>query len=483
MIRPSPILATLADEPPLAVDLDGTLIHTDLLHESALQLVRQRPLLALALPQWLAGGKALLKRMIAERAELDAATLPYNEALLERIRAERAQGRRVLLVTASDQRYADAVAAHLGLFDEAIGSDGLINLSGRRKAERLVQRFGAKGFDYVGNSRDDLPVWRQARRAIVVNAGAGLRRQAQALTEVETELPPPRPGAGTWLRAMRPHQWLKNLLVLLPLAGAHRLGEAAMLGQTLVAFAAFSLCASAVYVLNDLLDLQSDRAHPRKRQRPFAAGQLSVPQGLAMAALLLLGAGVLAARSPPAFAACLASYFGLTLLYSLWLKRRVLVDCITLGLLYTLRIVAGWLATGLTSSFWLLSFSLFLFLSLAFVKRYSELMAYARLGRTDAHGRGYQTGDLPLVQTMGVAAAFSSALVLALYINGDTVRLLYAHPEWLWLTVPIHLYWISRMWMKAQRAVMDDDPVVFALRDRYSLACGAMFVGTLWAAR
>lgn len=468
---------------PLVIDLDGTLIRTDLLHEATIKLLRRTPHLALALPAWLLDGKAALKRRLSDRVAIDVETLPYNDELLAWIRQEREAGRRVVLCTASDERYAQAVAKHLGVFDEVIGSDGTTNNSARRKADELVRRFGAGGFDYAGNSHDDLPVWGQSRRAIVVDAKPALRAKAQRGATVEREMHSPAATWRTWLRAMRLHQWLKNLLVLLPLAGAHRFTDWALLQQALLAFLAFGFTASAVYVINDLVDVESDRAHPRKRQRPFASGQLSVVDGVLMATVLLVLGGSIAALGRPAFAAALAAYVVLTFAYSVWLKRKVLVDCIVLGALYTLRIVAGWLAVGLPHSFWLLSFSLFLFLSLAFVKRYAELHAYAAAGRPDAHGRGYLANDLPLVQSMGIAAGFSSVMLLALYINGDTVLQRYSHPEVLWLLLPIHLYWISRMWMQAQRGNMDDDPVIFALRDRFSLACGVLFICVLWAGR
>jgi 4-hydroxybenzoate polyprenyltransferase len=274
---------------------------------------------------------------------------------------------------------------------------------------------------------------------------------------------------------------LKNLLVLLPLAGSFQFTNPLLLQQALLAFLAFGLCASSVYIINDLMDLESDRLHPRKKLRPFASGELSVGSGMAFAAVLLTLSVALGMTGRPAFLGWLAVYFAVTLAYTFFLKRRVLVDCITLGGLYTLRIVAGLAAVGLPPSFWLLAFSLFLFLSLAFVKRYSELAASAKLGRQDAHGRGYLTSDLPLVQSMGVSAGFGAVLLLALYINGDAVLKLYSHPEFLWLTIPILLYWISRMWMQAQRGNMHDDPVVFAVRDRYSLVCAVLFAATLWA--
>lgn len=468
---------------PLVIDLDGTLIRTDLLHESVLKLLRGRPHLSLVLPGWLAGGKAHLKRQVADRVPLDIHSLPYNDALLEWIRAERAAGRRIVLCTASDARYAKDVADHLGLFDEVIASDGSDNISARRKAEVLVERFGERGFDYAGNSRDDLAVWKRSRRAIVVNASDGMRARVRGSADVEREVAYPRNGLRPWLKAMRLHQWLKNLLVLLPLAGAFALDDLQLLQQALVAFLAFGLCASSVYVLNDLMDIESDRAHPRKRLRPFASGQLSPLAGIGLAVALLLLSGAIALTGRPAFMGWLAAYFALTLAYTFFLKSRVLVDCIVLGILYTLRIVAGAAAVGLPASFWILAFSLFLFLSLAFVKRYSELQLSVRMGRSDAHGRGYLTSDLPLVQSMGVASGFSAVLVLALYINGEAARAIYTRPDLLWLSIPLVLYWICRMWMQAQRGHMNDDPVIFAVRDRYSLLCGALFLATLWASR
>jgi 4-hydroxybenzoate polyprenyltransferase/phosphoserine phosphatase len=467
---------------PLCVDLDGTLIRTDLLHESTLKLLRGGPHLVLMLPIWLASGKAVLKRQIAGRVDLDVACLPYDEAVLDWIRAERATGRHVVLCTASDARYAQQVADHLQLFDEVIASDGHSNVSAGRKADMLAERFGEGGFDYAGNSADDLPVWAKARRAIVAGSDGRVAAQAKSRFTVEHEFARAAAGPGTWLRAMRLHQWLKNLLVFLPLAGAHRIAEVPLLLQAALAFVAFGLCASSVYILNDLMDLESDRRHPRKRRRPFAAGLLSPLTGIALAAALLAGAFGLAMAMRPDFMAWLGAYFGLTLAYTFFLKRRVLVDCLTLGALYTLRVVAGGAAVGVPPSFWLLAFSLFLFLSLAFLKRYSELRDLAKAAKVDAHGRGYEADDLSIVQTMGVAAGFTAVMLVALYINGDTVIRLYSRPELLWLAIPVMLYWISRMWMQAHRGNMDDDPVIFAVRDRYSLACAALVAAVLWLA-
>lgn len=468
-----------AQEPPLVVDLDGTLLCGDLLQESALRLLATAPLQVLRLPGWLAQGKAHLKRQIAQRAEVDVTTLPYDDRVLALIDAERARGRRVVLCTASDETYAQAVAAHLGRFDEVLASDGRTNLSARRKALKLMERFGEKGFDYAGNSRDDLPVWAAARRALVVSAPPAVARAAQRVATVERELPPAPGQARAWLRALRLHQWMKNVLVLLPLLGAHRLHEGPLLVLALAAFLAFGLCASSVYIVNDLMDLPSDRRHPRKRKRPFAAGQLLPSQGLVVAGTLLVAAFALAAAVGPAFAAWLGVYFAVTLAYTFWLKRKLLLDAMTLAGLYTLRVIGGAAAVGLVPSFWLLAFSMFLFLSLAYVKRYSELLVMLDEGRDTAAGRAYETQDLALVQMLGVAAGFSAALVLALYLNSDRVLKLYPTPEAMWLAPPLLLYWISRMWLRAHRRQMDDDPLVYALRDRTSLFCGALFLGVM----
>lgn len=467
---------------PLVVDLDGTLLRSDLLHESTLKLLRGGPHLVLALPFWLASGKAGLKRRIAERVSLDVASLPYDPEVLDWIREERREGRQIVLCTASDAKFAQQVADHLGVFDEVLASDGRTNLSSHRKAAALVARYGERGFDYAGNAKADLPVWSRARRAVVVAAPAGVTRATRQRTEIEREFQ--RKGGRTWhwIRALRLHQWLKNLLLFLPLLGAHQLLNPPLLRDAVLAFVSFGFCASSVYVLNDLMDLESDRRHPRKRKRPFAAGQLSPLAGTAVSGVLLLAAFAIASAVRPEFMVWLAAYFVLTLAYTFWLKRKVLLDVLSLAGLYTLRIIAGGAAVGLAASFWLLAFSLFLFLSLAFVKRYSELKLMLEQGQDEAHGRGYRTDDLELIQMLGIVAGFSAVLVMALYINGETVVRLYRHPEVMWLTVPILLYWISRMWVKAHRGDMHDDPVLYAVQDRVSLACGALFLGVLWLA-
>jgi 4-hydroxybenzoate polyprenyltransferase/phosphoserine phosphatase len=454
--------------PPFCVDLDGTLLHSDLLVESALSLLAKQPWMVFAFPIWLLRGKATLKREIAERADIDASTLPYDPRVLDALRQAGEAGRTRVLCSASDQRLVDAVAKHLGLFEVVIGSDGERNLAGSRKAAALSQRFGERGFDYAGNANVDLPVWRVARRAWVVNASESLARRAAAECDVETHLPSESGGLRTWIKALRIHQWLKNLLVFLPLAASHRFFEAGAIIDSLAAFLAFGLCASGVYLLNDLLDLPVDRQHPRKRLRPFAAGKLDLLTGALAAPLLTLAGLGLALATSPAFALILGGYYMLTLGYSLRLKRVPMLDVILLAALYTVRIVGGAVAIGSTLSFWLLAFSMFIFLSLALLKRYAELHSMLVEGKAKAAGRGYAVEDLPLLQSLGAASGYLAVLVLALYINSPESLALYDHPMLLWLVCPMMLYWISRAWIVAHRGGMDDDPVVFAVTDRVS---------------
>ncbi|MES2886753.1 MAG: UbiA family prenyltransferase [Pseudomonadota bacterium] len=473
---------------PLVVDLDGTLIRTDMLHESALAVVRRNPLNLLRMPFWLAPGKAALKQQLASRTEFDPQTLPYNEDLIAWLRTQRASGRRLILCTASDKSIATAIANHLALFDEVMASDGQVNLAGVHKAQALAQRFGPAGFDYVGNATPDLAVWRHARHAIVVNASSSLVQQARECCEVERVFAAPAVNGSAWRRMLRVHQWLKNMLLFVPIFAAHELTQSSIWTSLLIAFVSFSLCASSVYIANDLLDLESDRLHPRKRNRPFASGTVPAWWGVALAPLLLLASAWLGSYAGGAFLPWLAFYFVLTCLYSWGLKRLMLVDCLTLAVLYTLRIIAGAAAAGLALSFWLLAFSVFLFLSLAFVKRYAELEVQVLSGNQKAHGRGYYTSDAPLVQTLGITSGYAAVVVLALYLNSEAVVKLYRIPEFMWSAVPVLLFWVSWMWMQAHRGNMHDDPLVFAVKDRSSLVAGVAFavvlvigtVGWLW---
>jgi 4-hydroxybenzoate polyprenyltransferase/phosphoserine phosphatase len=482
VIEPAPA----PDPVPLVVDLDGTLLRSDLLVESALAHARAKPLRALAPLAWLGGGKAALKQRLAEAADIDVAALPYDARVLELIARERALGRRIVLATASHRLYAERVAAHLQLFDEVLATENGVNLSAGRKRDSLLQRYGHQGYDYAGNSADDLAVWATARRAYVVNAGAALQRRAEAHGNVAALLPPPSGGARlrALFQALRAHQWAKNLLLFLPLLAAHVLDHPAKLAAGALAFLCFSLCASSVYLLNDLLDVGDDRHHRSKRRRPFAAGTLPLLAGVALAPLLLAAAFAIALWLLPwKFSAVLLGYYALTLAYSLALKRVMALDAITLAGLYTLRLIAGAAAFAVPLTFWMLAFSMFMFLSLALVKRYAELREARHRGdQGQARGRGYFPGDLEMIASLGAASGYLAVLVLALYTQDRATVALYSRPQLIWLACPLLLFWVTRTWMLTHRGQMHDDPVVFALKDRASLVVGALFAAIFWAA-
>ena len=468
-----------ADRIPLCVDLDGTLIRSDTLHEALLLLAKGSPRALPALPFWLAGGKAKLKHLIAERVDLNSPTLPYCDDILALIGEAREQRRPVILVTAAPARIGNAIAESLGLFDDVLTSDERVNLSRGRKADALVSRFGRKGFDYVGNSADDLPVFEECRKAFLVSSKLRLRRAARRMNEDVTFVDRSPGSVRTWLKALRVHQWLKNLLVFVPLLASGRFSEPRLAVESALAFVSFSLFASAVYLVNDMVDLESDRLHRTKRKRPFASGALPLSAGVAAVPLLVVASLAIAWTLPAAFVAALLCYAAITSLYSFALKRQVIVDVMLLAGLYTMRILAGSAATNIRPSFWLLAFSMFIFLCLAMTKRYSELRE--AINRDKAlSGRGYRPSDLPVVLALGSASGFVSVLILALYTQSLIVPELYPAPEWIWLVPPLLLYWVARLWLKAGRGEMDDDPVLFAAKDWQSLvvagAIGILFL-------
>jgi 4-hydroxybenzoate polyprenyltransferase/phosphoserine phosphatase len=453
---------------PLCVDLDGTLLSSDSLLESICQLLRRAPWTLALLPFWASGGRASLKREIARRTEPDVDSWPWNPEVLALVKGARREGRKVTLATGADRRIAEAVQARLQLFDEILASDGRVNLSGPAKAAALVQLHGKKKFDYVGDQPVDVPVWQCAHRAYLVGGRNGLAQRVEAVTTVERVLPTPAITIRDWARALRVHQWSKNLLLLIPLIGAHKWAEPARLCQTLLGVAAFSICASSVYLLNDLLDLEADRHHPSKRNRPFASGRIPLLAGLVLAPALLAISSGIALLAGWKFAAVFATYYALTLFYSLRLKQIELVDVLTLASLYGIRVLAGGVAAAVTVSDWLVTYSLFVFLSLAFVKRFTELRRVRQAGDSRLQGRGYAGSDADLIGVMGIASGYVSVLVMAMYINHPSVTSLYRHPQVLWLACPLLLYWISRIWLLAARDLVHDDPILFTLRDRPS---------------
>ncbi len=469
-------LVPVASRRPLCVDLDGTLVKSDTLVDSLLALVRTRPRAALRIPGWILGGKANLKAQVASSVALDVAHLPYNRALLDYLQQQRSEGRKLYLTTGADVRIARRVAAYLGIFEEVLASDGSLNLTGGNKLHSLQARFPQQGFDYVGNASPDLPLLAAAHDAMIANPDLRLQSSLRSRGITVSHTFEDRPAIQkTFLKAIRAHQWAKNTLLFVPML----LGHVATLHNTLVAalaFLSFSLVASSTYIMNDLLDIEADRRHPRKRYRPFASGNLSAAAGLLIVIVFLLAAAVGSRFLPLPFTAWLALYFVSTLAYSLSFKKLVLVDVIILSGLYTLRILAGGAATSVPISPWLTAFAIFLFLSLSMVKRFSELQTTRASGTTPSNGRGYQLGDIEQLRSFGTASGYASVVVLALYISSPMVMTLYRHPERVWLMTPLLILWISRVWLLASRGELDEDPVVFALTDRTSLVIGALTV-------
>ncbi|SAK81437.1 Decaprenyl-phosphate phosphoribosyltransferase [Caballeronia catudaia] len=463
---------------PLCVDLDGTLTSTDLLAETFLVLVKKNPIYLFLCLVWLLNGKARLKAEIAKRVSIDVSVLPYNMDFVGFLREQRENGRDLYLCSASNQQLVDQIAKHFGFFRGVLASDEVRNLKGSQKASALTERFGAQGFDYCGNGLADVPVWKQARQAIVV----GNRRIAAAAKKVNQTIvvfEQRRSLLRLVVKEMRVYQWVKNLLIFVPLLTSHRFTDAPTILAEVTAFFSFSFCASACYLLNDMLDLDSDRRHLRKRSRPFASGQLSLALGMVLTVTLLIAAATLASRIEQLFQVVMVAYFVATLLYSFKLKRFALVDVFALAALYTSRIIAGGAAGDIRLSDWLIMFSVMMFLSLAMVKRYTELDGLLRAGQVSASGRGYVTQDLGILRSFGTASGYVAVLVLVLYLNSSQVHVLYRHPHALWMLFGLLLYWISQTWMLAFRSQMHDDPIVYAVKDPFSLLVIFLCVATV----
>jgi len=450
---------------PLVVDLDGTLVKTDLMVESFFVLIKQNPFFIFLLPFWLLKGRAFFKQQITRRVTLEVSVLPYHRGLLEHLKGQHAKGRPLVLATANDERIARQVADHLQLFDRVLASNGTLNLSHRHKRERLVKVFGEKGFDYAGNARQDLEVWSSARKAIIVNSPQSVSLKAAQVAEIEQSFNDRKGWLRPYIQALRLQQWIKNLLIFIPLVLAHRYNEPDLLGRAFLAFLAFGLCASSVYLINDLVDLPEDRRHPRKRQRPFAAGELSLLWGLASVPLLLGLSLIMSLFLSLPFLGMLLLYYFLNLGYSFTIKRVVLLDVIVLAGLYTMRIMAGSASVNIWPSSWLLAFSTFLFFSLALVKRYAELVIMREVSGGKAQVRGYRVIDMELLASLGGGSGYVAVLVLAIYISSGAAEILYNRETVLWLLCPLLLYWISYVWLIAHRGGMHDDPLVFTVRD------------------
>lgn len=457
---------------PLCVDLDGTLVKLDTLHQALFLLLRRSPVSLFRIPGWLAKGKAHLKDQVLQRVTLDPSALPYHKAFMAYLHKEHEKGRPLVLATASNYRTANAVADHLGIFSDTIASTVDTNMRHARKLEAIQERFPK--FGYAGNDAADFPIWEAADEIILVNPSAAARQQfSERADQVFTER---RPVVKMLIKAMRCHQWLKNLLIFAPVFLAHKFADPTTLIQAVTAFFAFSFAASSIYVLNDLFDLSADQHHPRKCRRPFASGDLAITAGALLIPVLVMLSLLLGMLLPLSFRLTLLAYYAITTLYSWRLKQMEVVDVLTLALLYSMRILAGSVATGTTASSWFILFAIFLFLSLALVKRLSELREmqdHTELENSHRE-RGYTVDDLPLLMAFGTASGYLAAFVFAMYLNSAKVAQLYTRPDLLWLFCPLLLYWITRIWMLAWRGQMHDDPLAFATKDSHTYVVGAL---------
>lgn len=466
---------------PLVVDLDGTLLNTDTLFESANQYFWSSPQSIFDMSRWFLSGKLTLKTKLAEKVDIDPKSLPYQAEIIEFILSEKSSGREIVLATASSERYASSIAEELGLFDLVLSSTSNVNLKGTTKKDELVRRFGEKGFDYIGDSHADVSVWKHANISYMIDPQHSWITDVESTSSAHLLHPEKKTPISILARTLRVHQWIKNLLILLPLVVTHQIFDPQALWNVILAFFAFSFAASSIYVVNDLVDLPNDRAHLTKRNRPFASGDASIITGwilwpFLMMAALLIAFGLVSV----AFGIVVVAYIVLTIVYSLKLKKIAVFDVITLSLLYTMRIVAGAVAIQAIPSTWILSFSLFFFFSLALMKRFSELLEIKNSGSSRAiRGRGYQSDDLELVASLGAGSGLVSILVFLLYIHDPSISVLYSEPLFLWLGGVILLIWITRAWLIAHRGMMHEDPIVFALKDKFSFLLVAIF-GTIF---
>jgi 4-hydroxybenzoate polyprenyltransferase len=464
---PEPQLPAEADRVPIVVDLDDTLLRTDSFIESIFVLARTKPMYLFRLPAWRLKGTAHCKRLLAAVAIPDVHLLPYHPGVLTFLREQKALGRPMVLAAAADEGLAREINRDIGLFDEILASDGRINLSGKRKRDRLIVRFGERGFDYLGSRSGDFPVWCAARRALLVSPSPHLEHKVASVTPIERVFREQKTGWLDYLHALRVHHWVKNLLVFMPLALAHRFFEFELLGRAALAFVAFNLCASGVYLLNDLLDLPADRRHPKKKGRRLASGRIRLAHALVMMPLILAAAFGIAWHLSTGLAAILAAYVLLMVEYSMKLKDIAIVDVLVLASGYALRVAAGAVAVSVGFSPWLLTFCVFLFLSLALIKRCSELVL-VELAPGPSHARGYSGSDKVVLVAQGIASGYLSVLVLALYTNSDISQRMNTRHDFFWGVCLLLLYWVSYLWMMAMRGQIHNDPVIFALSDRVS---------------
>ena len=453
---------------PLIVDLDGTLISTDSIIESAILLIKKNPAYLFVMFFWLKKGKAHLKREISIRTSLDVETLPYNTHFIEWLKSEKKKGRQVYLATAAHQKIAEEIAKYLNIFDGFWASECNCNLKGVTKCTLIKEKIG-DNFVYAGDSAADLPIWLESQAAVLVNVSSALAKKIRKKVVVEAEFPPKKIGIKTWARALRVHQWVKNFLLFVPLLTAFEFLDIFKICSVSFAFFAYSFVASGTYILNDLWDLKADRVHTSKRSRPFACGEIPIINGIFVVGVLFIVALVIALYISTAFTTVLITYFLLTTAYSLFFKQHVIVDIIMLSLLYTLRIIAGVTVIQVSIRSWLLAFSMFIFLSLALIKRCAELVSIEKIEQKKViSGRDYKPSDLVVLWPLGVGASLSAIVVFGLFISAPETQQKYASPELLWCSAISIMYWLGRMWIKTSRGEMHDDPIVYVIEDDVS---------------
>ena len=456
----------------LVVDLDDTLIFSDMLHETFWAAFSNDYRIPIKSVTWLIRGKEKLKNKLGISAEINVENLPYNNDVINYIKKHRKQGGYTALVSASNQAVAEKIAKFLNLFDEVKGSSENLNLKGHAKAKFLITRFGVKNYDYMGDSLNDLPIWKNANKAITVNANSSTIKECEKINSnyhhLKSELS--QNIFFNYLKVIRTYQWIKNILVFVPMFAAHQLTKDNFIDSSL-AFIAFCLIASSVYVINDLFDLNADRAHPIKKLRPFAIGTIPIKNGLIIFLLLFVPGIVISFIIEFYFFLLVLIYFTLSFLYSIVFKKKVILDICILGILYTFRIVGGGFTTEIQLSFWLLAFSIFLFLSLAAIKRQSELVDLKNRKRINIIGRGYLTNDLPIISTIAISSGFISVLLAGLYINSPDVLALYSKPWTLGVASIILLFWIMNIVFASSRGLVNDDPIIYAIKDNTSRVC------------
>ncbi len=461
---------------PLFVDLDGTLIKGDCLFEALVYLIKTNPLIIFLLPFYLLKGLASFKYKIFRAALPNPSILQYKHELIEFLKNEKESGRKLILLTASPNSIAEAVSEHLGIFDEFRGSDGKINLKGKKKIDYIKSRNDtAGGFIYAGDSEPDIPIWKEANEIIIVGSESKIKYFEKRTGKKSVSFQTKKNLLKLLIKEIRVYQWAKNVLLFIPLLMAHKIGDVQPWLNTALAFVAYSLTASSVYVWNDLMDLKADRMHPRKNKRPFASGNLPIALGLIISPLLLTaGLSIAGLLISTRFLIILIAYFVITTGYSFFLKKIYILDIIILSSLYTFRLIAGGTAADVMVSQWLMAFSMFIFLSLAIVKRYTELTVMQKQNKERSKGRGYLVADMALLRNLGPVSGYMSVLVLVLYLDSSSIKRLYSHPEILWGIAPLLLYWITRIWFKAYREQMSDDPIVFTGKDYVSYIIGIL---------